>query len=80
MDYIESKISKLKTKHAGSVLKSGSKVKHVFESDGMANCLDRLNHQAIALNLLITVLPGKSVMEQKAMLQRSNTRKVFKQI
>lgn len=80
MDYIGSKISKLKTKNAASALKFHSRVRVVFESVDMDACVGRLNHQATALNLLITVLTSKSVTEQKNMLQRSNTRKVFKQI
>lgn len=80
MDYLDSKLSKLKTKNASSSLKFKSKVRVVFESDDMEACVGRLNHQATALNLLITVLTSKTVTEQKAMLQRSNTRKIFKQI
>ena len=80
MDYIDKKISKLKTKNAASALKFRGRVRVVFESDDMEACMGRLNHQATALNLLITVLTSKSVTEQRAMLQRSNTRKIFKQI
>ena len=80
MDYIDQKISKLKTKNAASALKFRSRVRVVFESDDMEACMGRLNHQATALNLLITVLTSKSFTEQRAMLQRSNTRKIFKQI
>lgn len=80
IDFIESKLSKFKTKNAASTLRFGNKVKMVFESEDMQACLQRLNHQATALNLLITVLTSKSVTEQKAMLQRSITRRVFRQI
>ena len=80
MDFIGSKISKLRTKNAVIALEFRSKVKAIFESDSVVMCLERLNHQTTALNLLITVLTSKSVTEQKAVLQRSNTRKVFKQI
>jgi hypothetical protein len=80
MDYLDSKISKLKTRNASSALKFKSRVRVVFESADMEACVVRLNHQATALNLLITVLTSKTVTEQKAMLQRSNTRKIFKQI
>jgi hypothetical protein len=80
MQYLDQKTSKLKTKNAGGALKFRSRVKVVFESDDMEACLGRLNHQATALNLLITVLTSKTVTEQKQMLQRSGTRKIFKQI
>lgn len=80
VDFINTKISKFKFKTTTSTLKFSSKARMVFESDDMNACLTRLNHQATALNLLIAVLTSKSVTEQKAMLQRSNTRKVFKQI
>lgn len=80
MAYLDQKISKLKTKKASSALKFGSKVRVVFESDDMEACMGRLNHQATALNLLITVLTSKTVTEQKQMLHRSGTRKIFKQI
>lgn len=80
LDFIASKISKFKTKNAASTLRFSSKVKMIFESDDMAACLQRLNHQATALNLLISVLTSRSVTEQRAMLQRSYTRKLFKQI
>lgn len=80
VDFINSKISRFKYKSTTSGLKFSSKAKMVFGSDDMNACLTRLNHQATALNLLITVLTSKSVTEQKAMLLRSNTRKIFKQI
>ena len=80
MEYIDQKLSKLKTKNAGSALKFRSRVRVVFESADMEAVMGRLSHQATALNLLITVLTSKSVVEQRAMLQRSNTRKIFKQI
>lgn len=80
VDFINSKISKFKYKSTTGALKFSSKAKMVFGSDDMNACLTRLNHQATALNLLITVLTSKSVTEQKAMLQRSNTRRIFKQI
>lgn len=80
MEYLDKKLVKLKTKKATSALKFGSKIRMVFESDDMEACMGRLNHQATALNLLITVLTSKTVTEQKQMLQRSGTRKIFKQI
>ena len=80
IDYIDEKISKFKTKHSAGSLKFRNRVKVVFESDDMNRCLERLNHQSTALTLLITVLTSKTVTEQKAILKRSNTRKVFKQI
>ena len=80
MEYIDQKLSKLKTKNAGSALKFRSRVRVVFESADMEAVMGRLSHQATALNLLITVLTSKSVVEQRKMLQRSNTRKIFKQI
>ena len=80
MKYLDQKTSRLKSKNAGAALKFRSRVKIVFESDDMEACLGRLNHQATALNLLITVLTSKTVTEQKQMLQRSGTRKIFKQI
>lgn len=80
MTYLDEVISRLKTKHGASTLRFRSKVRVMFESDNMAACLCRLDHQASALNLLITVLTSKTVTEQKTMLQRSGTRKIFKQI
>ena len=80
MDFLDSKISKMKTKNAASSLKFRSKLRLVLEDDAMMACLGRLGHQTTALNLLITVMTNKSVTEQRTMLQRSNTRKVFKQI
>ena len=80
MEYINSKISKLRRKNAGSALKLRSKIRVAFETEGMDACLQRLNHQATALNLLITVLMSKSVNEQNTLLRRSKTRKVFQKV
>lgn len=77
---LDEKIGQLNLTKKGNSLKLRSKVKVVFESNSMAMTLDRLNHMANALNLLISVLTSRTITEGSNLLKRSNTRKVFKQI
>jgi len=80
MAMLEKKVAKVKLKKGGSGMMLKSKLGFVFDSKTMAKYLDRLDHQAGALTLLISVLTSKSVTEQKTLLRRRNTRKVFKQL
>ncbi|WPH03767.1 Hypothetical protein R9X50_00665000 [Acrodontium crateriforme] len=77
---LDRKLSKLELKAGGAGLRWRSRVKVVFDSDEMRECLSRLDHQATALNLLISVLTSRTVTEQKSLLSRSQTRKVFRRI
>ncbi|KAK4542382.1 hypothetical protein LTR36_006839 [Oleoguttula mirabilis] len=78
---LDKQLSQFKTKkNDPNALRLKAKIKTVFESDGMEACCNRLDRQANALNLLITVLTSRTITEQKSMLQRSASRKVFNQV
>ncbi|KAK5132120.1 hypothetical protein LTR08_000371 [Meristemomyces frigidus] len=78
---LDKQLVQFKTKRKDPyALRVQSKIRTVFESDGMEACCTRLDRQANALNLLITVLTSRTITEQKTMLQRSKSRKVFDQV
>ncbi|KAH0837036.1 hypothetical protein AYO21_08839 [Fonsecaea monophora] len=77
VEYIDNQISKFQWNDDEELLKVGSKVLYLLEDQATKDCLTRLDHQINALNLCLTAFQCRTPTDQKRLLVRDESRKVF---
>ncbi|KAJ9609456.1 hypothetical protein H2200_005783 [Cladophialophora chaetospira] len=76
VDYIHNQISKFSWGD-DQLLGVGSKVIYLLEDQATKDCLNRLGHSITALNLCLNAFQCRNPQDQKQLLERKESRKVF---